>query len=404
MREIWWLIRGSVRLRLTSADPERSLRKLTQTLRLEDVQRPSHLVVEFTVSSSDLDTVRAVADRYGDRLEILEKRGFPQAVENWLRYPAICVTVLALIWASFWISGRVLFFRVEGNQTIPDRQILEEASACGLSFGAVRAGVRSEQLKNRLLEAFPELSWAGVNTSGSVAVIMVQERQRPPEEESPSPGNIVASADGIITSVTVTTGTPMCAVGEGVRAGQPLISGYTDLGLCTHVEAAEGEIFALTDRTIRAKLPRETLAQAGEPEIVKKYSLLIGKNRINFYSDSGILYTGCGKMTKIRVLTLPGGWTLPAALIEETYAVSETVSTERRTEDAEVMLEAAARRELEQHMIAGQIRGAETAFSEEDGYRLTMLCRCHEMIGRRSSGIMTEGDTNDGENGERGAG
>lgn len=404
MREIWWLIRGSVRLRLTAADPERSLRKLTQTLRLEDVQRPSHLVVEFTVSSSDLDTVRAVADRYGDRLEILEKRGFPQAVENWLRYPAICVTVLALIWASFWISGRVLFFRVEGNQTIPDRQIIQEASACGLHFGAARAEVRSEQLKNRLLEAFPELSWAGVNTSGSVAVIMVQERQRPPEEERLLPGNILASADGIITSVTVTSGTPMCAVGDGVREGQTLISGYTDLGLCTHVEAAEGEVFALTERLIRAILPRETFVQAGEPEIVKKYSLLIGKNRINFYSDSGILYTGCGKMIKIRVLTLPGGWTLPAALIEETYAVSETVSTERRTEDTEVMLEAAARRELEQQMIAGQIRGAETAFSEEDGYRLTMLCRCHEMIGRRSSGIMTEGDTNDGENGERGAG
>ena len=110
-------------------------------------------------------------------------------------------------------------------------------------------------------------------------------------------------------------------------------------------------------------------------------------------------------MTQIRVLTLPGGWELPAALIVEEYAVSETVSTERCPEKAQPMLEAAAREELEQQMIAGEIRSAASAFEEqEQTYRLTMRCRCHEMIGRRSSGILTEGDTNDGENGERGTG
>ncbi len=404
MRELWWLIRGSVRLRLTAADPERTLRKLMEKHRLEDVRRVSHLAVEFTVSVDKLNSVTAIGERYGDRVEILERRGFPQIVENWISYPVICLMIGVLIWASLWLPTRILFFRVEGNESIPQQKILEEASACGLYFGASRADVRSEQLKNRLLETFPELSWVGVNTSGSVATITVQERQREPEGKALLPGNIVASIDGLVTALTATTGTPMCSVGEGVRAGQTLISGYTDLGLCTHVEAAQGEIYALTERQIAALLPRETTALREEPETVKKYSLLIGKKRINFYSDSGILYTGCGKMTKIRVLTLPGGWTLPVALIEEIYEVSQTVSTERRPEDAETMLEAAARRELEQQMIAGQIREAETVFSEEDGFRLTMLCRCHEMIGRRSSGIMTEGDTNDGENGERGTG
>lgn len=405
MRELWWLILGRTRLRLTSADPERTLRKMTQELRLEDVHRVSHLVVEFTVSRTDLKKVTNVADRYGDRLEILKREGFPQTVENWLRYPVICLTMVGLILASLWLPSRVLFFRVEGNESIPRRQILEEASTCGLYFGAARAEVRSEQLKNRLLEAFPELSWVGVNTSGSMATITVQERQREPEEEPLLPGNIVASADGIVTAITATTGTPLCAVGEGVRAGQTLISGYTDLGLCTHVEAAEGEVFALTERKTAAVLPRKTLSRFGETETVKKYSLLLGKNRINFYSDSGILYTGCGKMTKIRVLTLPGGWTVPAALIVEEYAVSETVSTERYPEEAQSMLETAARGVLEQTMIAGEIRSAESAFEElEETYRLTLLCRCHEMIGRRSSGILTEGDTNDGENGERGTG
>ena len=402
MKDLWWLIRGSVRLRLTGADPERTLCRLMEQIRLEDIRRTDRLTVEFTVSGENLKTAGAVADRYGDRLEVLKRGGFPQTVEKCLRYPLVCLTVLVLLWATLWVPSRVLFFRVEGSQTIPERRILEEAAACGLHFGASREAVRSEQVKNRLLDALPELSWVGVNTSGTVATITVQERRRPPEEQKAVPGNLVASMDGIVTSVTATSGTPLCAPGDGVRAGQTLISGYTDLGLCTHVEAAEGEIFALTERKITAVLPRETNEISGEGRTVRKYSLLIGKNRINFYSDSGILHTGCGKMTQIRVLALPGGWMLPAALIVETYTAGEKTSRERVPEEVEVMLERSARAALEQQMIAGQIRSAESVLSEEENsFRLTLRCQCHEMIGRRSSGIVLEGDTNDGENGER---
>lgn len=405
MKDLWWLIRGHYRLRLTGADPARTLRHLSGKIRLEDVCRTGPLEVEFSVSSSDLETVRVIAERFGDRIEILERGGFPQTVEKCLSYPVICLTVVLMIFASLWLPGRVLFFRVEGSQTVPERRILEEAAACGLQFGAERGTVRSERVKNRLLDALPELSWVGVNTSGTVATITVQERQRSPEQIQRSPGNIVASADGIVTGVTATAGTPLVQPGDGVQAGQTLISGYTDLGLCTHVETAEGEVFALTERSVEAVLPGETRMIAENSSTVKKYSLLIGKNRINFYSDSGILHTGCGKMTQIRVLTLPGGWTLPLALMVETFAVSETYSAERDPEEAESMLIDAARAELEQRMIAGEIRSADAVLAEaEHRYRLTLQCRCHEMIGRYSSGIMTEGDTNDGENDERGAG
>lgn len=405
MKDLWWRIRGYLRLRLTGADPERTLRHMAGKIRMEDVCRAGPLEVEFSVSSSDLDTVHAIAERFGDRIEILEHGGFPQIVEKCLSYPVICLTVALMIFASLWLPGRVLFFRVEGNQTVPVRRILEEAAGCGLHFGAERGMVRSERVKNRLLDALPELSWIGVNTSGTVATITVQERQRSPEQIQRSPGNIVSAADGIVTAVTATAGTPLVKPGDGVRIGQTLISGYTDLGLCTHVEAADGEIFALTERSVKAVLPGETRQIAENGATVKKYSLLIGKNRINLYSDSGILHTGCGKMTQIRVLTLPGGWTLPLALMVETFTVSETYSAERDPEEAEAMLLDAARAELEQRMIAGEIRGADAALDQgEKIYRLTLHCRCHEMIGRHSSGILTEGDTNDGENDERGAG
>lgn len=361
--------------------------------------------MEFTIPRWELPKAEAASKRNGDKLEVLKREGLPEVLRSWLSAPLITLTVLLLLASTAFVPSRILFIQVEGNEAVPTRQILKQAEQCGLSFGSSRGSLRSEQIKNRLLETVPELSWVGVNTSGCVATISVRERQVEPEPEPLIPGNIVAVTDAVVTELTATAGTPLCSVGDGVQAGQVLISGYTDLGLCTHVEAAEGEVYGLTRRKAEAVIPRKTLIGGEEGAVLKKYSLLIGKKRINFDSDSGILHTGCGKMTQIRYLRLPGGWELPIALVVETYTVTELTETERWEQTASEILEEAARARIVQKMTAGQILEASTEVTAgEELYRLTGLYECREMIGRRSSGILTEGDTNDGKIGERRAG
>lgn len=403
--DLWWKIGGSIRLELTGADVERTLGDLSARIRLEDIQWGSALTVEFTVPRWERVRVEAAAKRNGDKVRVVSRDGLPELLRSWLDAPVILAAVVILIAASLWLPSRVLFIRVEGNGTIPERQILEQAEGCGLYFGASRASLRSEQIKNRLLEAMPELSWVGVNTSGCVATISVRERQMEPEPQTLLPGSIVAVADAVVTELTATAGTPVVKVGEAVTAGQVLISGYTDLGLCTHVEAAQGEIYGLTRRETDVVIPAKTLVPGSEAETVKKYGLIIGKKRINFDSDSGILYAGCGKMTQIKVLRLPGGWELPVALVVETYSVTKQTEATRWEQSALETLENMSRAQTLQAMTAGQILREETAFISEDGvHRLTGLYECREMIGRRGSGILTEGDEYDGENSERGAG
>ena len=244
MMDLWWRFGGAVRLRLTGADPERTLRNLAREVRLENIDRASALVMEFTVPRWELPRAEAAAKRSGDKLEILGKEGLPELLRSWIRCPLVVLTVLALLGATAFVPSRILFIRVEGNSEIPTRLILEQAERCGLGFFTSRGELRSEQIKNRLLEAVPELSWVGVNTSGCVATISVKERQIQPTAEEQTPGNIVAVTDAVVTQLTATAGTPLCAVGDGVKAGQVLISGYTDLGLCTQVEAAEGRYTA----------------------------------------------------------------------------------------------------------------------------------------------------------------
>lgn len=400
MRELWWKIIGYSRIRITGADLERTLRIASARVRLERMDFLTSLTVECSVSALDLDCMKDIADRNGDKLEVLSRQGFPAVIHRWIRIPVITATVLFLLVLSIALSDRILFIKVQGNLSVPARLILEEASASGLSFGSSREGLRSEQLKNELLSRIPELSWVGVNTEGCVAIISVRERHLEVKPDEGLPGNIVSCADAVVTEITANRGTPLCAAGSAVRKGQVLISGFTDLGLCTHVESAEGEVYGRTRRKIRAVIPEITRIPAEYEGTENKYSILLGKKRINFYSDSGILHPGCGKMTQIRYLELPGGWTLPVALIVDTYTVSTFRDISRWEQDAADVLRNVSDDWVNASMIAGEILQSDFSWTLEDGcYSSESVYECREMIGRRSSGILTEGDIHyDGEN------
>lgn len=62
--------------------------------------------------------------------------------------------------------------------------------------------------------------------------VLVTERQQPPDTRAPyAVANVVAARDGVLTEVSVTEGMRLCAVGDTVRQGQLLVSGYEDYGL-----------------------------------------------------------------------------------------------------------------------------------------------------------------------------
>ena len=391
--DIFRSLSGMVEGELTCADPGEALRRISQAgIHIYDVRMVGDLSFRFRVRRWDYRGLAAESEKRGDSLRIVDRGGLYWTVKGLFRRPVLMVGLVMLFAMAILLPSRICFVQVEGNCQVPVRLIVEKATVCGIRFGALRQEVRSEKMKNALLSAIPELQWAGVNTKGCVAVISVREKTSVTEKSAePAVSSIFASRDGIVVSCTVEQGRALCRPGQAVRQGELLISGYTDCGLTIHASRAIGEIFGQTRRDLQAVTPGESTYQVCPAEDQRKYALVIGKKRINFYKDSGILGATCDKMSTVNYLTLPGGFQLPLALVSERW-ISYDCSARPVPEDgAERILKDFADACLKQQMVAGRILRQHIVVMAGDGaYRLRGDYACLELIGVEQSGEIFE--------------
>ena len=212
---------SQIKLQLTGADIGQGVSRLNKWgITVYDWQQVDEITAVISVKTSDYEKTAQLV-RYGFQVKILHDPRVAYISIIQRRWILIFGIVFLLVLSAY-LPTRVFFFQVEGNHLLPEKLILEKAEDCGIYFGAVRKNLRSEQVKNQLLQLLPQLQWAGINTQGCVAVISVKERQ--PEETEQltfeGVGNIVCARDGVIQSVTVLQGSSRCKPGQAVRKGE----------------------------------------------------------------------------------------------------------------------------------------------------------------------------------------
>lgn len=386
---IYQSMAGTVTVKIESADVQKTINRLAMNgIILDGIGFVSSLCITATIHRTDYLRAKKICGKLGDKMTLTERKGVYWRIKTLISRPVIVVSLLLLLICVFYLPSRVLFIRVEGNDSIPTLQILESARQCGIRFGASRRNVRSEKVKNALLEKIPQLQWAGVNTAGCTAVISVEEKSVPEVSEwKYTVSSIVAARDCVIQSATAQKGNLLWGAGQAVKAGQTLISGYTDCGLCIRATRAQGEVIGKTSREIEAIGVYPTAKKGNECKRTKKYAVRIGKKVINLYKDSGISPKTCDKMYVTDYLTLPGGFRLPLGL-----TVIEEICYEENTpakEDWQWMADY-SRRYISQQMIAGEILSEDVELSPGDnGYTLYGRYACIENVGReRNEGII----------------
>ncbi len=380
---LWKSAAGEIRVRITSADVTGALQAISNGgITINKVMQKDELTVEFRIPRRRLRDLCNLMQRRGEKLELIRNEGMYWGMRRLFRRPVLVFGFLFLIFLTLYLPTKVLFISVEGNAAIPTQLIMEAAGECGIRFGTNARIVRSEKMKNALLQKLPDLQWAGINTNGCVAVISVREKTTQEQEEPNYPiSSMVASRDGHITEMTVTAGSPACKIGQSVKQGQVLISAYTDCGLHIQAVRAKGEVFANTQRDLIVKMSSERQLQVQKKDSKQRISIIIGKKQINLSKGSGISGSECDRIKLVNYITLPGGFQLPVALVQETTVRYSTETVSYGETQISRFLSDFADDYLSREMIAGQIESREeTVAYSQDVYTLTGQYQCNEMI------------------------
>ncbi len=397
------VISGQLTLEVTCADSVALINVLTEKqIPVKNITYKNNLVFHITVFKKNYAELKQITDRLGGSIKTIGRSGPFWMGKAVLKRPVLLMFLTTMFLLSIYIPSRVLFISIEGNTSVPAKLILEAAEECGIRFGVSRRKIRSEVMKNSLLQKVPQLQWAGINTSGCTAVISVKEKSTVDEKSESDHGvcSIVATRDGIIQNCTVYQGNPLCTVGQAVKAGETLVSGYLDCGIITKAIHAKAEIRALTLRDLEVVTPTPIEVRGVCYKQRVNYRLLIGKKVINLSKDSGNYATTCAKIYSETYLQLPGGFRLPVAVVKETQYFYEKNQETSAASDADQWLTNYAKDHLQDTMLAGEIISEKTDVSSDGSATyLSGKYTCMEIIGQTKYELtILKDEENDGEN------
>ena len=375
------LITGRYQITYSSADPIQVLRKFEAIgLALIDIRYIDTFTIQLYTSQKPSNEAHKILNLYAQDYQVKSCNLLQQNMHRLIHRPIILIGFGVLFFLTFLLQSRILFVQVRGNEAVPSNLIVEVARDCGIYFGASRRSIRSEQVKNNLIEHLPQFEWVGINTYGCVAEIFVKEGSV--NQEAPgalSIGSIVAARDGIILSCTTLQGTQICRPGQAVTKGQLLVSGYTDCGIYIQGTIAEGEVLAATNRDVIYITPNKYQSRYVITGKKRRFRLTIGKYLINFYEDSGISPISCVKIYQEFPLKLPGGFNLPICLVEE-----QLISYESKPHEIDLQWMAeSCRQYLKSQMIVGRIISEDLQTTQSDDVvKCIGKYFCTEMIGQ----------------------
>ncbi len=233
-----------------------------------------------------------------------------------LRHKKTLFVSLVISLLIFMFSSNLIWdIRVEGNESIPDSEIVYELSKQGLEVGGFWKSVDKSAAEYAFLRNNEKISWININRRGTVAYVNVIE-QNEDEKNTQAENtytNIVANEDAVIEEITVKSGTVLVKPGDVVKKGDILIAGIYSTesgGLCR----AEGSVIGRVDDRIEVNLMRNQDVRVQSGRKIYSVTLKFFKFSLNIFKLYRNLTNECDIIDYEKSYSLFGKYKLPFSI------------------------------------------------------------------------------------------
>lgn len=384
MRAGRWLT-GWARCTLRGEHPEWLLQTMAEAgLVFWDVLPPEKLDMEFCVRCQDVGRLESLAAAGDCELRVVRRYGAGELLRHLRRRRGLCLCALLLL--SLLGASRLFVWRIELPQESDfDRgAVMAALEDCGVELGAFWPAFSQDLIRNEMLLRLPELRWMTVNLRGCTAEILLRpDYEKPETVEEEECCKIVADRAGVVTELRALRGKALAEVGTAVFPGEILIDGEAAGRFESHgAVRAMGSVRALCWHEITASAPLERRLWQEEARSWSRWSLIVGKRRINFFKGYSICPDSCVKMTEEVSLSLPGLFSVPLSLRKESFSEPDcqAVSDEELRGELEEF--------LHEELLArigpeGEVRSLRFSAAEAGGVlTVTLRAACEQEIGR----------------------
>ncbi len=362
---------------------------------LSDVKRINNEKISAKIGIGGFKEIRPIAKKTKTRVRIKAREGMPFLIHRYKKR-RVAILGLALFLGILWyLSSHIIGIDIVGNQRIKTAEIERQLKDFGLYRGRAAARIDRRLVQNKMMTAFDDIAWIGVNIKGSRAYIEVRERldtKRSVDKDIPC--NIVAHRDGQIVSLNVRSGQTMVKVNDMVEEGDLLVSGAMDSRVQgIRYAHSEGNIYAETIYKKTREYPLEFTEKVYTGREKKRRSIKAFGQKLKLYLKNGQPFEYCDKAEDLAEFYLGGADIFSAGLITESY---KEYIPEKRTRTASQTVELGGAELLGE--IEREITNRVEILSKNVTYRqtdkgkveVTAEILCREDIARQSAIDKTE--------------
>lgn len=240
----------------------------------------------FCVSLKTFRTLKPLLRKTGTRLKIQKKIGMPFLVFRYRKHTCFLVGIGGAAVLLFLLSGFIWSVQIHGNSYYTDEVLTRFLVRSGCVYAAPKSQMDCKKIQMLIRREFEDITWVSARISGTCLYVDVQERlpEKQTSEETEDAQDLVADYDGVVTSITTRSGTPVVQKGTAVKKGAVLVSGLVaredDSGNVTGYKMVHAD----ADVWIRTSLPyRNTFSEYEKQRIKtgkKKRSIVLeGRKR-----------------------------------------------------------------------------------------------------------------------------
>lgn len=289
INDILSFLKGSVTIEVEGDFLERFLNIcMRRGIYLCDIKRISERKIKAKIGIGGFREVRPIAKKTRTRVRIRKRTGMPFLLYRYKNRRFSIAGVVVFLGVLWYLSTHIMGIDIVGNERLAEAELMEGLKEFGLYRGAATSSIDRRLIQNKMMTAFDDIAWVGVNIKGSRAFIEVKERldtERVVDVDIPC--NIIAARDGIVRGLEIRSGQTIVKLNDMVEKGDLLVSGAMDSGVVgIRYAHSDGAVYAETIYKRTKEYPLEFVEKEYTGKTKSRHSLTVFGRKINLFWNS----------------------------------------------------------------------------------------------------------------------